>query len=60
MKLFTEFPLDEIARHEALEGAELNESKKLLASQATTLCHGRGGRQRRRDRAPDLRGGGIG
>ena len=40
MRLFTELPLDEIARHEALEGAELNESKKLLASQATTLCHG--------------------
>ena len=40
MRLFTELPLDEIARHEALEGAELNESKKLLASEATTLCHG--------------------
>ena len=40
MRLFTELPLDEIARHEALEGAELNESKKLLASEATGLCHG--------------------
>ena len=40
MRLFTELPLDEIARHEALEGAELNESKKLLANQATALCHG--------------------
>ena len=40
MRLFTELPLDEIARHEALEGAELNESKKLLASEATSLCHG--------------------
>ena len=40
MRLFTELPLDEIARHAALEGAELNESKKLLARQATTLCHG--------------------
>jgi len=40
MRLFTELPLDEIARHEALEGAELNESKKLLASEATRLCHG--------------------
>ena len=40
MRLFTELPLDEIARHEALKGAELNESKKLLASEATSLCHG--------------------
>ena len=40
MRLFTELPLDEIARHAALEGAELNESKKLLASEATRLCHG--------------------
>ena len=40
MRLFTELPLDEIARHEALRGAELNESKKLLANEATSLCHG--------------------
>ena len=40
MRLFTELPLDEIERHEALEGAELNESKKLLANEATRLCHG--------------------
>ena len=40
MRLFSELPLDEIARHEALQGAELNESKKLLASEATRLCHG--------------------
>ena len=42
MRLFTELPVDEIARHEALEGAELNESKKLLATEATRLCHGAG------------------
>ncbi|MDH3582265.1 MAG: tyrosine--tRNA ligase [Hyphomicrobiales bacterium] len=40
-RLFTELPLDEIARLEALEGAELNEAKKTLASQATALAHGR-------------------
>ncbi len=40
MRLFTELPLDEIARHEALQGVELNDSKKLLASEATRLCHG--------------------
>ena len=41
LKLFTELPMDEIARLEALQGAELNEAKKILANEATTLCHGR-------------------
>ncbi len=41
LKLFTELPLDEIARLEALEGAELNEAKKRLADEATALAHGR-------------------
>ncbi len=40
LRLFTELPLDEIARLEALEGAELNEAKKRLALEATMLCHG--------------------
>jgi tyrosyl-tRNA synthetase len=40
LKLFTELPLDEIARLEKLEGAELNEAKKILADNATMLCHG--------------------
>lgn len=40
LKLFTECPLDEIARLEQLEGAELNEAKKILATQATALVHG--------------------
>jgi tyrosyl-tRNA synthetase len=40
LRLFTELPLDEIERHEALRGAELNEAKKILADQATTLCRG--------------------
>jgi len=33
-------PMDEIARLEALEGAELNDAKKRLAFEATRLCHG--------------------
>ena len=33
-------PLDEIARLEALEGADINEAKKVLAHEATKLCHG--------------------
>jgi len=40
LRLYTELPLDEIARLEALEGAELNEAKKRLAGEATTLAHG--------------------
>tara|TARA_R110002012_G_scaffold40449_4_gene111317 strand:- start:24 stop:1271 length:1248 start_codon:yes stop_codon:yes gene_type:complete len=40
LRLFTELPLDEIARLEALEGAELNDAKKVLANEATALLHG--------------------
>ena len=41
LKLFTELPLDEIARLAALDGAEINEAKKTLANEATALLHGR-------------------
>jgi tyrosyl-tRNA synthetase len=41
LRLFTELPLDEIAKLEALEGAELNEAKKILATEASALLHGR-------------------
>jgi tyrosyl-tRNA synthetase len=41
LRLFTELPLDEIARLEALQGAEINEAKKVLANAATALIHGR-------------------
>jgi tyrosyl-tRNA synthetase len=41
LKLFTELPLDEIARLSALKGQELNEAKKVLATEATALLHGR-------------------
>jgi tyrosyl-tRNA synthetase len=40
LRLFTDLPLDEIARLEALGGAEINEAKKILATEATTLAHG--------------------
>ena len=40
LRLFTDLPLDEIARLEALEGAEINEAKKILATAATALCRG--------------------
>ncbi|MCW5716702.1 MAG: tyrosine--tRNA ligase [Bauldia sp.] len=41
LKLFTTLPLDEIARLAALRGAEINEAKKVLATEATALLHGR-------------------
>lgn len=41
LKLFTTLPLDEIQRLSTLEGAELNEAKKTLATEATALVHGR-------------------
>ncbi len=41
LRLFTDVPLDEIARLEALPGAGINEAKKLLATEATALAHGR-------------------
>ena len=40
LRLFTDLPLNEIARLEALEGAEINEAKKILADAATALCRG--------------------
>lgn len=40
LKLFTELPLDEIARLEQLRDAEINDAKKILALEATSLCHG--------------------
>ncbi|UFN49428.1 tyrosine--tRNA ligase [Roseomonas sp. OT10] len=41
LKLFTELPMAEIARLAALQGAEVNEAKKVLATEATALLHGR-------------------
>ncbi|MEW6255585.1 MAG: tyrosine--tRNA ligase [Pseudomonadota bacterium] len=41
LKLFTELPLDEIARLGALEGQEINLAKEVLATEATALLHGR-------------------
>jgi len=41
LKLFTVLPMDEIARLEALQDTEINEAKKVLATEATALLHGR-------------------
>jgi len=41
MKLFTILPMDEIAKLSALGGSELNEVKKILATEVTAILHGR-------------------
>jgi tyrosyl-tRNA synthetase len=41
LKIFTRLPLDEIARLAALGGVELNEAKKVLATEVTAIVHGR-------------------
>ena len=41
LRLFTDLPLDEIARLEALQGAEINDAKIVLATEAAALLHGR-------------------
>ena len=41
LRIFTDMPLDEIARLESLQGAEINEAKIILATEATALLHGR-------------------
>ena len=40
LRLFTELPLTEVSRLEALQGAEINAAKAILATEATRLCHG--------------------
>src|SRR5436189_4301891 len=41
LKLFTILPMAEIAKLAALQGSEINEAKKVLATEATALLHGR-------------------
>ncbi len=41
LKLFTMLPIDEVAKLAALQGADINEAKKVLATEATALIHGR-------------------
>ncbi|MBI3704493.1 MAG: tyrosine--tRNA ligase [Rhizobiales bacterium] len=60
LKLFTILPLDEIARLTALQGAELNEAKKVLATEATALVHGREAADQARETArKTFEGGGL-
>lgn len=40
LKLYTDLPLDEVAKLEALRGSELNDAKKILANETTAMLHG--------------------
>ncbi|HEU4805688.1 MAG TPA: tyrosine--tRNA ligase [Nitrobacter sp.] len=51
LKLFTILPMDEIAKLAALQGAEVNEAKKMLATEATALLHGRDAAEKAADTA---------
>ena len=51
LKLFTVLPLDEIARLAALRGGEINEAKKILATEATAMVHGRAAAEKAADTA---------
>ncbi len=46
LRLFTELPTEEIQKLEALEGAEINSAKVILANEATRLCHGEAAAQK--------------
>jgi tyrosyl-tRNA synthetase len=54
LRLFTELPVEEIARLAALKDAEINDAKKLLAFEATKLCHGEAAAQDANQRAQSV------
>ena len=61
LRLFTDVPLDEIARQESLQGADINRAKDLLATEATALLHGREAAEAARKTASEtFAGGGAG
>ena len=59
LKIFTEIPLDEIARLSAAQGAELNQAKKVLAFAATEIAHGHDAAVQAEETANALFGGGV-
>ncbi|MEO0983391.1 MAG: tyrosine--tRNA ligase [Pseudomonadota bacterium] len=58
LKLFTDLPLDEIARLETLQGAEINDAKIALADAATTMLHGADAAKDAREAAASVFGDG--
>jgi tyrosyl-tRNA synthetase len=59
LRLFTDLPLDEIARLEALEGAEINDAKVVLANEVTKLCRGEDAARSASETARDTFAGGA-
>lgn len=59
LKIFTEIPMDEIEKLAKLQGAELNEAKKILARAATTIAHGADAAAAAETAAAALFGGGA-
>src|SRR3954471_8416261 len=61
LRLFTDLPLDEIARLEGVPGAEINSAKVMLATEATAMLHGRAAAEAAASTARDtFEGGGTG
>ena len=61
LKLFTDLPLDEIARLEALQGSEINAAKIVLANEVTRLCRGEdAARTAEATASATFAGGGVG
>lgn len=61
LRLFTDLPLDEIARLEALDGAEINQAKIVLANEVTKLCRGEeAAKAAEATAAATFAGGGVG
>ena len=61
LRLFTDLPLEEIARLEALEGSAINDAKIVLANEATALCRGReAAAAAEKTAAATFAGGGLG
>jgi tyrosyl-tRNA synthetase len=61
LRLFTDLPMKEIQKLEALEGADINEAKKILATEVTKLCHGdRAAKQAAETAKKTFEQGGIG
>ena len=61
LRLFTDLPLDEIARLEALEGNEINAAKVVLANEVTRMCRGEAAAvQAETTAAATFAGGGVG
>jgi tyrosyl-tRNA synthetase len=60
LRLFTDLPLEQIAKLEALEGAAINDAKIVLATEATAMLHGREAALNAKETAKSTFAGGAG